>query len=173
MFASPVLGRKFLKNIGLKGRQIINLPGVPTYLGSFLSWRKLIRGCGLHLYSLIQDAVADCCEYGTEPSGSVKDRVSSLVERLSSSREWGCVLVMVTLANKLISCRQHLEEFTSQNGFFLVHHPLCNTYVRVFLNARGDVIVSSMAIVPRVCIHSSDTGYYDANSNNLPRCRPQ
>jgi len=58
-------------------------------------------------------------------------------------------------------------------GFSLAQHPIYNTYVRVILNTPGDVIVSSMAIVPRVCIHSSDTGYYDANSNNLSRCRPQ
>jgi hypothetical protein len=32
-FVNPALGRKFLKkNIGLKGRHIINLPGTPTYL---------------------------------------------------------------------------------------------------------------------------------------------
>jgi hypothetical protein len=36
-FASRVLlGRKCWKNFGLKGRQIINLPGVPTCLGSAL-----------------------------------------------------------------------------------------------------------------------------------------
>jgi len=36
LFASPVLGRKSLKNVGLKGRRIINLPGAPTCLG--LPW---------------------------------------------------------------------------------------------------------------------------------------
>jgi hypothetical protein len=36
MFASPVLGRKSLKNIGLKGRQIISLPGKLTRLGPAL-----------------------------------------------------------------------------------------------------------------------------------------
>jgi hypothetical protein len=35
-FASPVLGRKCLKNIGLKGRQTIGLPGPPTYHGLVL-----------------------------------------------------------------------------------------------------------------------------------------
>jgi len=36
MLASPVLRWKNLKNIGLKGRQIINLLGAPTYLGPAL-----------------------------------------------------------------------------------------------------------------------------------------
>lgn len=40
LFASPFLGRKSLKNIGVKGRQIINLPGVPTYLGLALVVRR-------------------------------------------------------------------------------------------------------------------------------------
>lgn len=35
-FASPVLGRKNLRNIGLKRRHIISLPGVTTYLGPVL-----------------------------------------------------------------------------------------------------------------------------------------
>ena len=33
----PVLGRKSLKNVGLKGRQIISPPGAPTGLGSALA----------------------------------------------------------------------------------------------------------------------------------------
>jgi hypothetical protein len=37
IFASPLLGRKSLKNIGLKGRQIINVPRAPTCLGPVLS----------------------------------------------------------------------------------------------------------------------------------------
>lgn len=36
-FASPVLGRKSFKNIGLKGRRTIKLPGAPTCLGRALS----------------------------------------------------------------------------------------------------------------------------------------
>ena len=36
MLASPVLRWKKLKNIGLKGRQIISLLGTPTYLGPAL-----------------------------------------------------------------------------------------------------------------------------------------
>jgi hypothetical protein len=36
MFVSPVLGRKFLKNIGLNGRKINGLPGAPT-----LKFRRL------------------------------------------------------------------------------------------------------------------------------------
>jgi hypothetical protein len=35
-FASPVGGRKRLKNIRLKGQQIINVPGAPICLG--LAW---------------------------------------------------------------------------------------------------------------------------------------
>jgi len=30
---SPVLGQKSLKNVGVKGRHIISLPGAPVYLG--------------------------------------------------------------------------------------------------------------------------------------------
>jgi hypothetical protein len=30
LLGSPFLGRKSLKNIGLKGRRIINVPGAPT-----------------------------------------------------------------------------------------------------------------------------------------------
>ena len=40
LFASPLLGRKSLKNIGLKGRRIINLPGAPTCLGLALFVRR-------------------------------------------------------------------------------------------------------------------------------------
>jgi hypothetical protein len=36
MLASPVLRWEKLKNIGLKGRQIISLLGAPTYLGAAL-----------------------------------------------------------------------------------------------------------------------------------------
>ena len=35
-FASPVIGRKNLKNVGFKGSQIIGLPGARTCLGSAL-----------------------------------------------------------------------------------------------------------------------------------------
>ena len=35
-FASPVIGRKNLKNVGFKGSQIIGLPGAPTCLGPAL-----------------------------------------------------------------------------------------------------------------------------------------
>jgi len=35
-FSSSVLGGEFVKNIGFKGRQIINLPGVPTCPGPAL-----------------------------------------------------------------------------------------------------------------------------------------
>jgi len=35
-FVSSVLGGEIVKNIGFKGRQIINLPGVPTCLGPAL-----------------------------------------------------------------------------------------------------------------------------------------
>jgi len=40
MFGSPILGRKSLKNIGVKGRRIINLPGAPTCLGPALVVRR-------------------------------------------------------------------------------------------------------------------------------------
>ena len=40
LFASPFLGRKSLKNIGLKGSRIINLPGAPTCLGTALIVRR-------------------------------------------------------------------------------------------------------------------------------------
>lgn len=66
---------------------------------------------------------------------------------------------MVTLRNELICYRQHLEAVTSED---------CNTYMLILFNTRGDVIMSAMAIVSRVCIRSSCTGYYDANRNNLP-----
>jgi len=36
MFASPVLGPKILKNVGLRWRQLISLPGAPACLGSIL-----------------------------------------------------------------------------------------------------------------------------------------
>ena len=36
MFAKSVLGRRSLKNVGFKGRQIISLPGAPTFLGPAL-----------------------------------------------------------------------------------------------------------------------------------------
>jgi hypothetical protein len=36
IFTSPVLGRRMLKNISLKGRQIHSLPGAPAFLGSLL-----------------------------------------------------------------------------------------------------------------------------------------
>ena len=35
-FASPVIGRKYLKNFGFKGSQIIDLPGAPTCFGPAL-----------------------------------------------------------------------------------------------------------------------------------------
>ena len=35
-----MLGRKSLKNIGLKGRRIINLPGAPTCFGPALVVRR-------------------------------------------------------------------------------------------------------------------------------------
>jgi len=38
-FASPVLDRKSSKNNGVKGPQIVNLPGAPTYLGPTLLCR--------------------------------------------------------------------------------------------------------------------------------------
>jgi hypothetical protein len=36
-FASTVLGQKGFKNIGLKGRQITNLPWAPIYIGPVLT----------------------------------------------------------------------------------------------------------------------------------------
>ena len=39
-FAVPILGRKGLKNIGLKRRRIINLLGAPTCLGPALVVRR-------------------------------------------------------------------------------------------------------------------------------------
>jgi hypothetical protein len=42
----------------------------------------------------------------------------------------------------------------------------------VFLNTCGNIVVLAMAVVSRVCIHSNDTGYYDANNNNLSRYKP-
>jgi hypothetical protein len=43
MFASPVLGRKRLKNIVLKGRQIIRVIGAPTCLGPALCTTYVLR----------------------------------------------------------------------------------------------------------------------------------
>jgi len=40
LFGSPILGRKNLKNIDLKRRRIINLPGAPTCLGPSLVVRR-------------------------------------------------------------------------------------------------------------------------------------
>lgn len=40
-FANPVVGRKNFKNIGLKGRENINLPGAPACLGQALSFVDL------------------------------------------------------------------------------------------------------------------------------------
>ena len=40
LFGSPIVGRKNLKNVGLKRRRIINLPGVPTCLGPALVVRR-------------------------------------------------------------------------------------------------------------------------------------
>jgi hypothetical protein len=40
-FASPVIGRKNLKNVGFKGSQIISLPGVPTCVGPALPLAEL------------------------------------------------------------------------------------------------------------------------------------
>jgi len=40
LFSSPILGRKNLKNVGLKRRRIINLSGAPTGLGPALVVRR-------------------------------------------------------------------------------------------------------------------------------------
>ena len=40
LFASPILGRKSLENIGLKGRRIIKLLETPTCLGPALVVRR-------------------------------------------------------------------------------------------------------------------------------------
>jgi len=40
LFGSPILGRKSLKNIGLKGRRIIHLSAAPTFLGPALVVRR-------------------------------------------------------------------------------------------------------------------------------------
>jgi len=42
LFASPILGRKSLKNIDLKGRRIINLPGASTCLGPAVVVRRAL-----------------------------------------------------------------------------------------------------------------------------------
>ena len=46
LFASPILGRKSLKNIGWKGRQIMNLLGRPHVLG-----RPWLCGVGWYLFT--------------------------------------------------------------------------------------------------------------------------
>ena len=43
IFSSPVLGRKIVKNIGLKGHNIISLPGAPKGLGSALEMACIYR----------------------------------------------------------------------------------------------------------------------------------
>ena len=83
--ASPVLGRKILKNIGWKGRQIINLSGAHHMSRANPVLKKVDPRVWAAFISLIQDAVADCYEHGNENFGSVKDRIPSLVERLATS----------------------------------------------------------------------------------------
>ena len=46
LFASPILSRKSLNNIGLKGRRIINMPGGPHVLA-----RPWLRGVGWYLFT--------------------------------------------------------------------------------------------------------------------------
>ena len=87
--------KKVSKNIGLKGRQIIILPGAPTFIGQALSYILLFVSClspsGISTKILQVSFVftMDTCVHIFRPYYSYLDRLCGLVVRVSGYRYRG------------------------------------------------------------------------------------
>ena len=116
-YASPVLGWKRLKSAGLKGRQFINVPGVPTFLALQLMLGTYVPGSCNHgssvyvpfmtkygcyrVYSLVGWWAYRLCAvfqtYNTCPGKHVQNSKRLTLERVSDQRSGIAVYVCLAL----------------------------------------------------------------------------